>query len=187
MAYTGLRMIDGVNIYFFPTVKVVLSGLIRTIPSCQGTALGYLWAEYRPETFGITYKAQPTHGCCSPHFLLPHQCRLTGKKTAGRSWSEAGHSVPRAFPADGSFGRPCRPTPSAPAPLAPAAPFAPCGCRCPGPAFHPKHIKKQAGSAASKLQSRQNPIQPQEILMPLEYFHRLMGKHSSHSKLFYFQ
>lgn len=142
MAYTGLRMIDGVNIYFFPTVKVVLSGLIRTIPSCRGTALGYLWAEYRPETFGITYKAQPTHGCCSPHFLLPHQCRLTGKKTAGRSWSEAGHSVPGAFPADGSFGRPCRPTPSAPAPLAPAAPFAPCGCRCPGPAFHPKHIKR---------------------------------------------
>lgn len=91
---------------------------------------------------GITYKAQATHGCCSPHFLLLHQHHLTGKKTAASSWSEAGRSVPAASPADGSFERPCRPTPSAPAPLAPAAPFVPCGFHCSGPAFHPKHIKR---------------------------------------------
>lgn len=127
---------------FFPPVKAALSGLIRMIPSCWGTAPGYLLAEYWPETFGITYKAQPTHGCCSPHFLLLHQRHLTGKRMAGSSWSGAVRSAPGAFPADGSSARPCHPTPSAPAPLAPAAPSAPCALRSPGPVFHPKHIKR---------------------------------------------
>lgn len=36
--------------------------------------------------------------------------------------------------------------------------------------------KTQAGRAASKLQSKQNPIQPQEILILLGDFHRLKGK-----------
>lgn len=104
--------------------------------------LGNLLTEYWPETCGITYKAQATHGCCSPHFLLLHQHHQTGKKRAASSWSEVGRSVPAAFPADGSSERPRRPTPSAPAPLAPAAPFAPCGFHCSGPVFHPKHIKR---------------------------------------------
>lgn len=158
--------------------------VIRTIPSCWGTVLGYLYllAEYWPETFGITYTAQATHGCCSPRFLLLHRHHLTGRRTAGSSWSEA----PAVFPADGSFGRPCHPTPSAPAPLAPAAPSAPGGSRCPGPAFHPKHVKRH------KLEVQLPDCSLGKTLRKHRKFLYHLGTsigqwgNSSHSKLFYF-
>lgn len=124
------------------------------------------------------YQADPTHGCYSPHSLLPHQYHPTARKMAASSSNEAGRSVQAVFPNDGSFGMPYHLIPTAPTPLAQAAPFVPCGFHCHDPVFHPKQIQDARCKYSFQTAASPKSYAIQEIPVALKCFKRLEANHS---------
>lgn len=144
------------------------------------------WKQWSQAFAGLilapNYQADPTHGCYSPHSLLPHQYHPTARKTAASSWNEAGRSAPAAFPNDGSFGMPCHLIPSAPTPLVQAAPSVPGGFHCHDPVFHPKQVQDARWKCSFQTAASPKSYVIREIPIALKYFKRLEANHGYCSK-----